>query len=205
MQPSVSWPVAALLIVTSGCMSSRWAMDDPEYAEKYDRPYEEGEKIPRMAKQMIDARHVAGDSGVYVSGLGAGSPMSAGGELGVFVFPPFETPWLETRAAGVVLLNSGGKAAGGLDVGARIQTPSRVAPFAGLGMLVASGHRDIFYLNEDDETVIGAVYPEVGMHCWLTSNTRLSAFGRYYVAGNTARNDVTEYWATGLALSFIVR
>jgi len=35
-------------------------MADGDYAKKYGRPYPEGERYRRMAKQMADARHVAG-------------------------------------------------------------------------------------------------------------------------------------------------
>ena len=208
MRASVSWILMTVAVCACGCTSSRWAMDDPEYAEKYSRPYEEGEKIPRMAKQMIDARHLSGATGCYLGAMGAGTPASAAGEIGVFIIPPFETPWLETpwletrgALAGVVSEDHTGAA--GIDLGARVQAPSRLAPFAGVGILLAVADEDLWYIAEEDEMLLGAVYPELGLHFWLTSRTRLSTFGRYYVSGNTSHSGVTDYWATGLSLSFV--
>ena len=43
----MSWP-----------LSSKWAMDDADYADKYGRAYPEGERYRRMAKQMIDAGEI---------------------------------------------------------------------------------------------------------------------------------------------------
>ena len=37
-------------------------MDDADYAAKYSKPYGD-DKIPRMAKQAVDARYVGGRGG----------------------------------------------------------------------------------------------------------------------------------------------
>ena len=57
-------------------------------------------------------------------------------------------------------------------------------------------------LGEQDENykAIVAVYPEVGLHAWLTGSTRLTASGRYYVT-EEGRDD--DFWYFGLSLSWL--
>ncbi|MBN1591462.1 MAG: hypothetical protein JW888_18255, partial [Pirellulales bacterium] len=84
-----------LLVSSAGCMSSRWAMDDPDYAAKYGKPYGD-DKVCRMAKQIVDARHVGGKGGLYVGGALQGDPLSIGGQLGGF---GYATPSISGHAA----------------------------------------------------------------------------------------------------------
>ena len=51
-------------------------MDDVDYAEKYSKPYGDDKPI-RMLKQMFDARHVEGKTGVFAGGAVNGRPGAA--------------------------------------------------------------------------------------------------------------------------------
>ena len=55
-----------MFISLPGCsswpLSSKWAMNDADYAEKYSQPYGE-DKTQRMIKQLVDARHLKDKGG----------------------------------------------------------------------------------------------------------------------------------------------
>lgn len=194
-------------------------MDDPVYAEKYADGAEKFDLVGK-AKQAIDARHVEGLGGQYLSGgaqyqADASEPF-AGAELG---FEGYATSWLTTRAA---LAGSVGDGEGriGLDLGTRIQTPSRVAPFAGVGMFVgARPHKDLANMdgldNDDDGFIdefnekewdidnwLVAVYPELGAHVWLNGSWRLTAYGRYLL---TTEGRGHDDWLVGGQLTVFRR
>lgn len=207
----------AVLAVVGGC-SSRWAMDVPEYNAKYSRPYPEDEleTLARKAKQSADARFVAGRSGAYAGGAGQTDPGAAGAELGVFHYFDEHTEgraslaWLASSAADNSFL--------GANLGARVQTPSRVAPFAGVGMF--GGYSDVTEAadndrrdNDDDgaidelgeekttiDGVLGAVNPEVGVHFWMTSQLRLTASASYYI---TTEGRDHDFWMYGVNLGWL--
>lgn len=100
----------------------------------------------------------------------------------------------------------------GLDVGLRFQAPTRIAPFAGIGMFhgysrtVQNAMFDgidndnnglIDELNEKQTGVDGwlsAVYPEVGAHFWLNGRRRVTVFGRYLV---TTEGRAHDDWLVG--------
>lgn len=215
------WLYAALgPAVLCGCASdklftSKWAMDDAEYAEKYSVPYQEGEKIPRMAKQMVDARHVEGKTGIYVGGAVQDDPIALGGELGLFAYP---TPWLEGRAAAAGLLGAGtDQAFLGLNTGLRVQPPTRIAPFAGLGTFIGSSQYEVvadgdgldndddYFVDERGETetehgFLASVYPEVGVHAWLSGRWRVTGSAAYHV---TTLGRDHDFWLFGLYLSLL--
>jgi hypothetical protein len=182
----------------SGCslLKSRYAMDDPVYAEKYADGAEKSDVLGK-AKQALDARHVEGLGGVYVSG-GAqyqGSEPFVGAELGKEFY---SQNWLTGRAS-VASYHGDGGGRVGLDVGARLQTPTRIAPFAGAGMFLGAvpfqEPADMDGIDNDRDKLtdeigewkwnadqwMAAVYPEVGVHFWLNGNWRLTAYGRYLV------------------------
>ena len=209
--------LAGMGLLASGCGTSRWAMDDPDYAAKYERPYEEGEKLPRLAKQLIDARHVAGKGGVYAAAVAAKHPWSVGGELGLFAYHP-ATACVEVRGGLAGLAGTGAKDVfGGIDLGLRAQPPSRLAPFAGLGVFSGPSRQEVAaegdgHDNDDDmftdepgektrrDDYLGAVYPELGVHYWLNSRWRVSGLSRYYMTSD-GRN--TDFWTVGLSLSML--
>ncbi|MBN1910689.1 MAG: hypothetical protein JW818_13165 [Pirellulales bacterium] len=213
-----AWMLSGLLgVLLSGCGSSRWAMDDPDYAAKYSKPYARRGKLCRMAKQMIDARHVSGKSGRYIGTSVAGDPVAVGGQAGAF---GYLSPEVSTHVA---LAGVAGTAAEdmfvGLDTGLRFQPPTRFAPFVGGGFFLGYNEKEVLASddlidNDDDGTIdewremkttyhfLGAVYPEIGAHFWLDGTTRLTASGSYYVNTTGRAND---FWFFGLYFSKISR
>lgn len=201
----------ALLLTAgiSGCAgfgTSRWAMDDPVYAEKYGSGYSEddADKFARMLKQSMDARHLHDRCGAY-AGIG-GVGLEAGG------FHYFN-PSTEVRVGAKGLINFDA-AYGGVDLGARFQTPTRVAPFLGAGVFLGSGRRSgldfdgidnndngiIDESNERGKDTLFAVYPEAGVHFWMNSRLRISAVGQYHFAPS---GDQEDYGYVGLQLSLL--
>jgi hypothetical protein len=192
-------------------------MADGDYAKKYSRPYPQGERYRRMAKQMVDARHVAGKSGGYVGGAMQTDPGAAGVEVGVFRYAE-QMPWLESRgAASVLWADTAEEVFAGLTLGVRTQTPSRIAPFAGLG-----GHVSITpyfeYVdadfdnidNDDDDWIdepgeqrkefeyFAAIYPEVGVHLWATPRLRITGSAAYML---TSQGRDSDFWFFGLNIA----
>ncbi|MBP89422.1 MAG: hypothetical protein CMJ64_22375 [Planctomycetaceae bacterium] len=93
------------------------------------------------------------------------------------------------------------------------QTPTRLAPFVGVGALAAGGERDVSddgldndnnllvdEPNEDLSEYFASVYPEVGVHYWLTPRVRLTAGAAYQVT-STGRDD--DQWTFGIGLSLL--
>ncbi|MCA9246407.1 MAG: hypothetical protein KDA42_04805 [Planctomycetales bacterium] len=196
-------------------------MKDPDYAAKYTRPYRHGERYPRMAKQMIDARHVAGKRGGYLNAVGQGSPFTVGGEIGGFDYP---TSYIEHRVGLMGLLGTAtardepaAAAIGGLNFGVRVQSPSRIAPFAGVGVFGGYGAFDVpadddgidndddFFIDERNEIkestdFYAAVYPELGVHAWLNSRVRLTGSAGYQVSTEGRDHDG---WMVGLSIALL--
>ncbi len=199
--------------VIAGCGTSRWAMNDPDYAAKYGRPYEQGEKLPRMAKQSIDARHVGGKGGGYVAAGAADDPVSVGGEIGGFYYP---VSTIEGRVALAGLLGTGARDAFvGLNSGLRVHPPTRIAPFGGVGLYGGYSEYEFsvmhdgvdndgdFQVDEWGETetdygFLGAVYPEIGVHYWVDGRTRLTGSAAYYVTTEGRNHD---FWYFGLGVA----
>lgn len=192
-------------------------MDDPDYRAKYNRPYEDGEKYTRMAKQIVDARHVARKSGGFVGAAASDEPFALGGDVGWFYYP---TAWLESRIALSGLIGSGDPwTYGGMSGGLRIQTPTRLAPFAGAGLFGGMGkvswvradgdgidNDNDSFIDEPGETkedyiFLGAAYPEVGLHFWLTPSVRLTSSAAYYF---TTAGRSHDFWFIGSSVSVLV-
>ncbi len=172
-------------------------MDHSDYAKKYGNPYGDDrvEKIERMAKQIVDARHVEAQSGAYVGMAYQADPTSLGGEIGVFGYP---TSWMSGRVGLAGVLGTSRKNAfGGLNVGARIQPPSRLAPFVGLGAFVGS---DDYDCDCDHDEVLGALYPELGAHFWIDGHTRLTASAAHYFTDGGPK---PNFWFYGLQLGVL--
>lgn len=189
-------------------------MDHADYRQKYDRPYSDNHfnKWSRMAKQMLDARHVADDSGYYIGGAGSNFRQNpaGGAEVGV---TNYSLPWLSSKLALAGQLNSGARNAFvGMNSAVHVSTPTRVAPFIGAGLFggvdIATVINTLGNDDEDDEDddvedtktqFLGAIYPEAGVHVWLTGRTRLSASASYWVT-TEGRHD--DFWYYGLGLTF---
>ena len=190
-------------------------MDHADYRQKYERPYSDKplKKWTRMAKQMVDARHVEGDSGIYIGGAGSNFHQNAAGGVEVGV-TNYSRPWLSSKLALAGQFNSGAQNAfAGVNSAVHLSTPTRVAPFVGAGVF---GGVDVATVintldkdgaddaeSQDRESTrtqfLGAVYPEAGVHVWLNGRTRLSASASYWVT-TAGRHD--DFWYYGLGLTF---
>ncbi len=206
-----------LIATLCGCslLRSRYAMDDPEYASKYADGAKRWDLVGK-AKQALDARHTQGLGGLYASGGAQVRPDSGnamfGGELGA---EGYATSWLTGRAA---LSGYYGDDEGflGLEVGARLQTPTRVAPFVGVGTFQGASrgveladhdgldNDDDWWIDEpgeDRSTVdrfLSVVYPEVGAHVWIDGNWRVTTYGRYFI---TSEGRDSDDWLVGLQVT----
>ena len=199
--------IGLLAVAAPGCFSSRWAMDHADYREKYERPYSENDfkKWNRMARQMVDARHVANDSGYYIGGAGSNFRQNPAGGVEVGV-TNYTRPWLSTKLALAGQVNSGSQNVfAGVNTAVHVSTPTRVAPFVGAGVF---GGVDVGTVldtvnGDENETTytqfLGAVYPEAGVHVWLNGRTRLSASASYWMT--TSSHD-REFWYYGLGVTF---
>jgi len=210
----VGLAVVATALFSCGCagLKSRYAMDNPTYAEKYEVGAEKSD-ISGKLKQAMDARWVEGESGNYFV---AGAMMSPESDnwLGTFAMGSETYPWswVSTRL-GVNGLVSDDGLYGGLDVGVGIQTPSRLAPFVGVGGTAGASVGDIIWsaLTDEEDGIISsdedvdwngiaAVYPEVGAHFWLNGSLRLTLSGRYMVTSLGRRHD--GWWIGGQIAKF---
>ena len=188
-----------LLVSSTGCnaLKSRYAMSDPVYAEKYADGAERFDMLGKL-KQAMDARHVKDLGGWYASGGALYRPKEDNTLGGVDVgFEYYDQSWLSQRL-GFASYFSEEDGYLGLETSVRAQLPTRIAPFVGVGA-IAGVSRTVSDqpdgLDNDDDLltdepgelassvdhVLGAVYPEAGVHTWLNGRWRVSAFGRYMV------------------------
>ncbi|QDT01317.1 hypothetical protein [Adhaeretor mobilis] len=205
--------IALLLLTcwcTAGCSGSRWAKSDLDYAAKYPRHTDD---LARTTKQAIDARHVYGKRGAYAGAIARNQPASAGAQVGVFAYPQ---SYLETYGGLAGLLQEGSDTAisGGVEVGARLQTPTRLAPFVGvngyLGYWPFGDGKDgrdnngNGFVDEDAEDdggeVVFAAKPEAGLHFWLTPRLRLTGSAGYQFVAEGSEPDSLTY---GISLSLL--
>ncbi len=195
--------LTVLIFSISGCAGSRWARSDAEYELKYP---EHSDKILQTVKQAVDARFIGGRSGAYGSFGGSSQPSTVTAEVGLI---RVVKPWLETRAGVVGIAGSPNKSLyGGGTAGIRINSPSRLAPFVGVGAyagiepweLIEDRESDFPDTGDDDfeaSDFIFAAAPEVGMHYWITPEYRLTTSASYY-AGWSA-----EPWLYSVSLTFV--
>ncbi len=211
-----------LLLSNCGCSSllrSRYAMDDPVYAKKYAEGAERWDLLGK-AKQAIDARHTEGLGGIYLSGGAQVRPESGnamfGAELGG---ESYATNWLTTRGS-VSGYYGDDEGFAGVEAGARLQTPTRIAPFVGVGTALGASrgvqladndgidNDDDWWVDEAGESysyvdnLLSVIYPEVGVHAWINGSCRVTTFGRYLITSR-GRND--DDWLIGLQLTVFTR
>lgn len=193
-----------------GCTGSRWAKRDPEYSQKYPRHTDDP---ARVVKQAIDARHVAGRGGWFASLDGADSPVAGEVTVGRFFYPEATKGALETRAGLRGLAVEGGGVAGGVDLGVRLQAPSRLAPYVGVSGFVGAAPADYLDALQDndslfpdeephDTTLAAAISPEAGVHFWLSPAWRLSAGFRHTFADFDGPGHA-DYTTVGLSLAWL--
>ncbi|MBS0203650.1 MAG: hypothetical protein JSS49_12165 [Planctomycetes bacterium] len=175
--------------------ASKWAMDVQDYARVHSDPYSDDPRIRRMQmrRERWDARFQDSIYGGYVGGGSALTTWSeADLDAGLFRMP---TAWSTLRMGGIGLVASGDFMGGG-EFGARLHTPTRLAPYVGLTSLVAmSGVRrhisyNRYYYDNGQRlnnprwgyfpTGMAAIAPEVGLSYWLTPYTRLNVGTGYY-------------------------
>lgn len=186
-------------------------MDDPNYAAKYAQGAERWDLLGKL-KQTTDARHVQGLGGKYLSGgaqwRGTDEAALAGAELGYEAYP---FAWTSARM-GVAGFIGHGDWYAGIDNGLRFQLPSRLTPFAGVGIFNGLSTtrvpaEDDRIDNDDDGWIdepgerdteldgwLTAVYPELGVHFWPTGQSRVTVFSRYLV---TTEGRAADDWLHG--------
>lgn len=194
-------------------------MDDPVYAEKYEEGAEKSDVVGKV-KQAIDARHVKGLGGLYLSG---GSQWRddyqsafGGAELGYEYYP---SSWMSSRMSLAGYVGHGDWYAG-MDYGARVQLPSRLTPFAGVGMFhgLSTQRVDATMDGEDNDDDgfadewgekktefdgwLSSVYPEVGVHFWPTGQARITGYARYWLSSEGRDADD---WLAGIQLTAFER
>ncbi len=218
----LAFSLSTIMSGLTGCAgigTSRWAMDDEVYADRYDKPYStnDGKKIARMMKQAVDARHVADKGGYYLGASAADDPFALGSEIGAF---QYFGSMVEGRAGLKGLLGTAEKDwfLGG-DFGLRLQAPTRLAPFVGVGTFIGGNQRQELAINDHidndgdlsvDERgerksvndFMASIYPELGMHFWVNSQARLTAGAQYHL---TTQGRSDDFWFFGLSLSVLTR
>lgn len=199
----------------TGILKSRWAMDDPEYAEKYCDGAEKSDVLGKL-KQAVDARFQEDASGLFVSGGYAKRSDADDGLVSIDIgAESYFTSYLTGRAS-LMGMGNGEDWFTGLDAGLRLQSPTRLAPFVGAGVFAGYAREtviadDDWKDNDDDGLIdeyrekdkrisggIAAFYPEVGAHFWWTPKIRLSSYGRYMVT--TEGSDAND-WQFGVGLA----
>ncbi|WP_253159261.1 hypothetical protein [Stieleria tagensis] len=200
----------------TGILRSRWAMEDPEYAEKYADGADKSDLLGK-AKQAADARFQKDANGLFVSGGYAQRSDADHGLLSVDVGgEAYLTSYLTGRVSWMGMGN-GEDWFTGADAGLRLQSPTRLAPFVGLGVFAGAADEtvaadDDWEDNDDDGFIdeygeeeerfsgaLAAVYPELGAHFWWTPTVRLTSYGRYMVT--TEGSDAND-WQFGVGLAW---
>ena len=212
-------PISSLILIaflSCGCssdLSSRWAMDDSEYASRYSRPYPGNDlkKLGRKLKQSSDARHLADSAALYVGAGASDAPFTVGGDIGLL---RYSSDSIEQRFGLRGLAGTGEKdLLTGLDTGLRFHLPMRLTPFVGVGVFAGGStsktpaeddnidnDRD-HSTDEDGETarhskLYAAVYPEVGVSWWLSSRSRATLSVQHHFSTSGRDEDYTFFGLT---------
>jgi hypothetical protein len=203
-------------VLPSGLLHSRWAMEDPEYAEKYCDGAKKSDPLGKL-KQASDARFQGGASGLLLS---AGYTRRADDDNGMATLGIGGEAYLTSFLTGRTSLTGFGAGEDwftGLDGGLRLQAPSRFAPFVGLGGYAGYAREtvpaeDDWIDNDDDgfvdeygedkkrlSGIFTAIYPEAGAHFWWNPNVRLTTYGKYLVTTEGRKRDD---WMIGGGIAF---
>ncbi|QDT39548.1 hypothetical protein [Stratiformator vulcanicus] len=207
------------VIGCTGSGKSRWAMSDALYRDKWGKPYEHSKLHPDSLKRRLvqanDATFVKQRTGVTVGGFGADQPVAAGAEFGLVYFP---ASWVEARGTLAGVIAEGAETAnGGLNLALRAHSPTRLSPFVGVGSYIGAGKRtlsaeddqrdndgDLFIdeAGEESEESHGflTIYPEAGLHYWLSPSFRLTGSAAYHV---TSQGRDADFLAFGLSITFV--
>lgn len=128
------------------------------------------------------------------------------------------TEYLTGRAGLSFFLSDDTGLHGGIEGGVRGELPGLVSPFVGAGMFLGrwtddeladsdgidnDGDGIVDEVGEEEELVdyLAAVYPELGIHLWLTKSIRVTFSTRYYVTSKGRGSD-RKMSGLGLAVRF---
>ncbi len=135
-----SFLLILLAFSCTGCslLKSRYAMEDKVYAKKYRKGAKKVDLLGKL-KQASDARHTQFLTG-YTVGGGAQMESESGVPLGLVEVGGefYVTNYFASRVAVTGFTGSENLFVGG-DIGARLQTPTRLAPFVGVGAAFGVG------------------------------------------------------------------
>lgn len=190
-------------------------MEDFEYAEKYAEGAERGNLLGKL-KQASDARFQDDAQGFFVSTGFAKRKEVEDGLLAIDVgAEKYLTSYLTGRASLTGMVNDEDWYTG-VDTGLRLQSPSRLAPFVGVGLFGGGAKETVLadddgIDNDDDGSIderrekdtrfsggLAAIYPEVGAHFWWTPQLRFSGYGRYMLTSEGREHDD---WLIGFGLA----
>ncbi len=219
--------VFIMLSLIPGCassgpfFSSKWAMDDARYADRFSGPYSKRplNKLLRQGEEIIDARFQEGRSGLYTgAGIATRQLAAAVGEVGMTWLP---TSWSTMRVGVEGMLAEGLPTylTGGI-VGVRLHSPTRFSPYVGVagmaGVSDTSTTAQSTYIDKQGNLVqegdrvpgvtkgLAAIIPEVGMSYWFTSRVRLNVGASYYMttdAGSGSSNK--DFVLTTMSLDWL--
>lgn len=190
-------------------------MEDKVYAKKYRKGAKKVDLLGKL-KQASDARHTQFLTG-YTVGGGAQMESESGVPLGLVEVGGefYVTNYFASRVAVTGFTGSENLFVGG-DIGARLQTPTRLAPFVGVGAAFGVGVFDALDIALRDDSSdefssqgstsepVAIFYPETGVHFWLNGNVRVSAFGRHnFTASSLGEN--LEGWLVGGQVAYFRR
>ncbi len=197
--------------VIAGCTGSRWAKRDPAYSDKYSH---HTDNPVRTVKQAFDARHLAGRSGMY-SHVAAGSdPAALDVSAGSFIYGHNSAGMIEGRMGlkGLASIEDSGGLAGGIELGVRAQTPTRLAPFVGTSIFAGystdndpDDDNDLLrsFDDEDRESFAIGIAPEAGAHFWITPEWRLTGSVSHQFVHFDEAESTSDFTTYGLSLSYL--
>ncbi|MCA9125955.1 MAG: hypothetical protein KDB22_02675 [Planctomycetales bacterium] len=194
-------------------------MDDPVYAAKYAEGAKKSEPLKKL-KQAIDARHVEGLSGSYLAGgtqwRDDYQAAFGGVEWGL---ESYLASYASSRVA-LAAFASHEDWYAGVDGGLRMQLPTRLTPFVGLGSFngLSTARVDATQDGQDNDDDgfadewgekktsfdgwLSTIYPEVGVHFWPVGQMRVTGYARYLI---TSDGRAADDWLAGAQLAVFQR
>ena len=170
---------------------------------------------PSLSRADESWEHPVYETGVYCELGGRSSPDIVGGELGIHVL---DSEVLSMRC-GLSFLASEELEDffGGFSLGVRYNTETRVSAFVGMGVYAGYSKETVLadedrIDNDDDgfvdeageekdivDNVLASIYPEAGVHLWISDRSRLTLSARYHVTTEGREND---FWLYSFGIAF---
>jgi hypothetical protein len=216
VRAAVAFVWLTLLLSGSGCAHwkehAKEALDDIGGLDP-----EEQRELAAATKQVMLAPQRHGGIGLYAAGGADPEFRSGGGELGMAV----NSYWWDCRA-GLAFYGSGAADDWflGPTAAVHLQLPTRLAPFVGVGVFGGYSRtegvgpnngfddngNDIIdeygELTEHSYNEFLSIFPEVGLHFWLTDYIRLTASASYHI---TTEGRDHDFWMVGGGVALISR